>query len=122
MEEITYQEAIDLMAYGGRDDVLIAVPQPMSELTLPEVRKLANAGAVFSIPANEEKQDIKPFATEEKEIPPEKSSAAKKAKKELNIGKIRALKDAGWDADEIAAELGCSIGAILTELCKDGGK
>lgn len=67
MKEITYQESIDLMGFAdGHDDILIMMPQQASALTLPELRKLANAGAKFFLPDPEVALDV----TEEVNIIP----------------------------------------------------
>lgn len=55
MLQITYQEAVELMMFGGREDITVSIPQPMSELKPLEIRNLGNAGAVFFIPDEAEK-------------------------------------------------------------------
>ena len=50
MKQITYQEAVELMMFAGREDITVSIPQPMSELKPLEIRNLANVGAVFFVP------------------------------------------------------------------------
>jgi hypothetical protein len=49
VKQITYQEAVELMMFGGREDIVVSLPQPLSELKPLEIRNLANAGAVFFV-------------------------------------------------------------------------
>lgn len=55
MQQITYQEAVELMMFGGREDITVSIPQPMSELKPLEIRNLANAGAAFFVPDEDAK-------------------------------------------------------------------
>ena len=43
-------------------------------------------------------------------------------KKELDTGKIRALREAGWSLEKIADEIGCSPQTVANRLAKMGGK
>jgi hypothetical protein len=49
VKQITYQEAVELMMFGGRGDITVSMPQPLAELKPLEIRNLANAGAVFFV-------------------------------------------------------------------------
>lgn len=31
MKQITYQEAVELMMFGGREDITVSIPQPLAE-------------------------------------------------------------------------------------------
>ncbi len=55
---------------------------------------------------------------EEPKPAPKKAPDPKKqgAKKALDIGKVRALRDAGWPLSEIAAEMGVSPQTIANRL------
>lgn len=55
MQQITYQEAVELMMFAGREDITVSLPQPLAELKPLEIRNLANAGAVFYISDEVEK-------------------------------------------------------------------
>lgn len=50
VKQITYQEAVELMMFAGREDIVASIPQPLAELKPSEIRNLANAGAVFFVP------------------------------------------------------------------------
>lgn len=62
VKQITYQEAVELMMFGGRGDITVSMPQPLAELKPLEIRNLANAGAAFFVPDEEAikegKQDV----------------------------------------------------------------
>ena len=49
---------------------------------------------------------------------PKKDAASKKqsTKKELDMGKVKALRKAGWTLDKIADEMGCSAQTIANKL------
>lgn len=106
MQQITYQEAVELMMFGGREDITVSIPQPMSELKPLEIRNLGNAGAVFFIPDEAEKVvEIEPKGKETKK-------QDSKVNKPLDVGKVMALYNAGWNIRSIAEEMGRSYGTI----------
>lgn len=55
VKQITYEQAVELMMFGGREDITVSIPQPMSELKPLEIRNLANAGAAFFVPDEDAK-------------------------------------------------------------------
>lgn len=59
MKQITYEHAVELMMFGGREDITVSIPQPMSELKPLEIRNLANVGAVFFVPDEDVIKEVK---------------------------------------------------------------
>lgn len=59
MKQITYQEAVELMMFGGREDITVSIPQPLTELKPLEIRNLANVGAVFFVPDEDVIKEVK---------------------------------------------------------------
>lgn len=37
MKQVTYHEAVELSMFAGRDDVMVAVPKSLSDMTAKEV-------------------------------------------------------------------------------------
>lgn len=69
-----------------------------------------------------EQNEEKPEQSEQKaEQKPEKTSASKK-KKQLDTGKIKALREGGWTLAGIAREMGCSQQTVANHLKKMGMK
>lgn len=106
MIKITYQEAIELMMFAGREDIVVSLPQPLAELKPLEIRNLANVGAVFLIPDETEK------AVETAPKGKETKKQDSKVNEPLDVGKVMALYNAGWDIRSIAEEMGRSYGTI----------
>ena len=46
----------------------------------------------------------------------EKPKAAPKPKKDIDMGKVKALRKAGWTLEKIADEMGCSAQTIANKL------
>ena len=55
VKQITYEQAVELMMFGGREDITVSMPQPLAELKPLEIRNLANAGAAFFVPDEDAK-------------------------------------------------------------------
>lgn len=106
MKQITYEQAVELMMFGGREDITVSMPQPLSELKPLEIRNLGNTGAVFFVPDETEKVvETAPKVKETKKQDP-------KENKPLDVGKVMALYNAGWSIRSIADEMGRSYGTI----------
>lgn len=84
------------------------------------IKTALGMGAVVTI-----NQDYVTIVPDEKKVPeapkeaskPEPKPAAKKStKKDLDMGKVKALRDAGWPLSEIAAEMGVSPQTIANRL------
>lgn len=58
----------------------------------------------------------KPQKTDIKQKEAELEPAAKKGKKQIDAGKIRALHKAGWSAKKIADEMRCSVATVYNHL------
>lgn len=106
MIKITYQEAIELMMFAGREDIVVSMPQPLPELKPLEIRNLANAGAVFYI--SDEVEKVVETVPKGKETKKQDS----KVNKPLDVGKVMALYNAGWNIRSIAEEMGRSYSTI----------
>ena len=55
-------------------------------------------------------------APKEASKPEPKPAPKKSTKKDLDMGKVRALRDAGWSLDQIAVEMHCSPQTIANRL------
>ena len=97
MQEIKFDEAMELCLQGGRDD--ICVMQPVVDMPLRHVRELAEAGAVFAVLGQTEEQPAV-------------------QRKRLDTGKMEALRAAGWSYKKIAAELGCAESTVWNHFNK----
>lgn len=84
------------------------------------------AGAVITI--REDSVTILPNAPEQKpaepkpapaDKPKESKAPKKTTRKELDMGKVKALRDAGWTFEKIADEMGCSPQTIVNRLKED---
>jgi len=138
MKIVKYDEAVDLVMHGGREDICLMIPQPMDKLPMREVRKLAEGGAVFAVMPEEEPESPKeePQSSSAKKPLPkpvwEPSGEAntgpdpaeqeekpdKKRRVKLDTGKVMALHNNGWSNRKIADEMGCSEGIIWNCLKK----
>lgn len=59
---------------------------------------------------------IKLMADEPKKAAPKAEPKKQGAKKELDMGKVKALRKAGWTLEKIADEMGCSAQTIANKL------
>lgn len=98
MQEIKFDEAMELCLQGGRDDICVMQPQLVVDMPLRQVRKLAEAGAVFAVmeQAEPQKAALKPAGR----------------KKELDTKKMEALRAAEWPYKKIAEEMGCAEATV----------
>lgn len=69
-----------------------------------------SAGSVITLREDSVKIEPMPELLQKEEPKPKKAPNPKKqgAKKALDMGKVKALRDAGWPLSEIAAEMGVS--------------
>ena len=123
MKEISYNDAIERMAFFGQNDVQIAVWQDAKTYTIPELYQMAHEGsAKFYVP--EEVLEPKPIEPEKKiEAPiglktPEQDAAPEKPKRDLHFDhkKVLALRNAGWSLAKIADEMGCNVKKVQNSL------
>ena len=54
MKQIDYETAINQLMVAGNEEIQIAVLTPMKDVMPLEIRRMANEGAVFFIPDNQE--------------------------------------------------------------------
>lgn len=54
MKQIDYETAINQLMVAGNKEIQIAVLTPMKDVMPLEIRRMANEGAVFFIPDNQE--------------------------------------------------------------------
>lgn len=110
MQIVEYTEAVDLTMHGMHDDIYVMHPVAISSMTMQDVRAAAEAGAVFAVMKQPQKE---PETKEEvKPTPPPKSPAGQGRKSKLDTGKMTALRNAGWSYEKIADEMGCSAGTV----------
>lgn len=62
------------------------------------------------------KEEPKPAPADK---PKEPKAPKKTTRKELDMGKVKALRDAGWTFEKIADEMGCSPQTIVNRLKED---
>ena len=108
MKQIEYETAINQLMVAGNEEIQIAVLTPMKDVMPLEIRRMANEGAVFFIPDNQEPGESTP--------PPSKPPAAKR--RQVDGGKIKALHEAGWPVAKIADEMRVSQQTVYTYLKK----
>ena len=113
MKQIDYISAVELMAFKGRTDVVIMVKNvdPIDYHTLFLLEQ--NHQVMFFLP--DDPEEDKPPA-EEKSTPPSKPPAAKR--RQIDGGKIMALRKAGWPVAKIADEMRVSQKTVYTYLKK----
>lgn len=107
MKQIDYETAINQLMVAGNEEIQIAVLTPMKDVMPLEIRRMANEGAVFFIPDNQEAG---------KSTPPSKPPAAKR--RQVDGGKIKALHEAGWPMVKIADEMRVSQQTIRNYIKK----
>ena len=142
MKIVNYDEAVDLVMHGGREDICLMIPQPMDKLPMREVRKLAEGGAVFAVMPEEEPEMSKkePQSSSAKKPLPipiwepieetiigadpadQEDKPEKRRRVKLDTGKVMALHNNGWSNRKIADEMGCSEGTIWNCLKKMEGR
>lgn len=60
MKQIDYETAINQLMVAGNEEIQIAVLTPMKDVMPLEIRRMANEGAVFFIPDNQEPGESTP--------------------------------------------------------------
>lgn len=78
-----------------------------------------SAGSVITLREDSVKIEPMPELLQKEEPKPEPKPAKKKAptnKKSLDMGKVRALRNAGWSLEKIADEMGCAPQTIANRL------
>ena len=106
MKQIDYETAINQLMVAGNEEIQIAVLTPMKDVMPLEIRRMANEGAVFFIPDNQEAG----------KAPPSKPPVAKR--RQIDGGKIMALRKAGWPVAKIADEMRVSQNTVRNYIRK----
>jgi len=145
MKQISYQEAVELMAFGGRTDIYMGHLETAHDISIEVLRGQANDGIAFFIDDSEawEKDKAvpaKPGSEEYEEVPvpggvegetvkllkdeskPKfKAKKSKPKRKPVDKGKIMALHNAGRSGKQNAEEMDISPATVCNYL-KDGGE
>lgn len=112
---VTLKEAI-LRSVGGAQ-VLVTMGSDIKKMSLEELERLSKEGALFLARMDEQKDKEQPkkppIVIEKAESPPPGR------KTPLDMGKVMALKKAGWSQKAIAEEMGVSQATISTALRKE---
>lgn len=137
MKQISYQEAVELMAFGGRTDIYMGKLETAYDISIEYLHDQANDGTSFFVDDSEawEKDKPVPYDSEEYEEVPvpggvdgetvkllkDKSKSKPKSKpktkrKPVDKGKIMALHKAGWPGYKIAEEMDISPATVSTYL------
>lgn len=106
MKQIDYETAINQLMVAGNEEIQIAVLTPMKDVMPLEIRRMANEGAVFFIPDNQEPGES---------TPPSKPAAKRR---QVDGGKIKALHEAGWPVAKIADEMRVSQNTVRNYIRK----
>lgn len=148
MQEITFMEAVELTAFGGRKDILAFMSMgEVSKLTLGDLRNCADQGGRFFVldepdakPMTQAEAD--PIAAGMEDAATDltaadvsyKGKAVKQAARiirkqpvkparqtaPLDHGKICALYRANWSVEKIADEMNCHVSSVYNHLNKEG--
>lgn len=105
LKELTCRQA--LLEYFDGEKITVAVESDLGALSIEEIVRLDKVGAKFLM--NVEEEQGPPTSPKDKTKP---------AKRQLDTGKMLALKKAGWKQAAIAEELGVSPATISTTLKK----
>jgi outer membrane biosynthesis protein TonB len=70
MQIVEYTEAVDLTMHGMHDDIYVMHPVAISSMTMQDVRAAAEAGAVFAVMKQPQKEP-EPKAEAKPTPPPE---------------------------------------------------
>ena len=113
MKQIDYKEAVELMAFAGRTDVVIMVREvePIDYNTLYALEK--EKQVMFFIPDDPAEDKCQET---EKSTTPSNPPAAKR--RQVDGGKIMALHRAGWPVAKIADEMQVSQQTVYAHLKK----
>lgn len=122
MKIVEYDEAVDLVMHGGREDICLMIPQPMDKLPMREVRKLAEGGAVFAMMPEEPQSQPDEGTNTGPDPADQEDKPDKRRRVKLDTGKVMSLHNAGWSNRKIADEMGCSEGTIWNFLKKMEGR
>ena len=133
IKQIAIDEALELHKRGLMVGVLQpVVPEPknLDDYEFLTLKKILDGCEFFRIVLEEEKRETEPKAVEEK--PTETSVETKEKpeppkpeapnKKQIDVGKMKALRNAGWSMKQIAEEMQLAPSTVCEHLKKDGGR
>ena len=121
MKEISYQDAVELMAFARTNDVQIAIRA--DRYSFCEIKRMTEAGAIFLVPDDPEPELKQPINWELNDKlnelvdemltdTPADPKSEKPKRRTVDKGKVLALHAAGWSAAKIADEMRCSTQTV----------
>lgn len=123
-KEITQEEALKM----NPDNVIVIKPSQSGRnvvYTLDEIlkdskffRKIEESVQLASDTAEKPNSDDTETSNNRCEILDNHESSGEKSKRKIDVGKIYALRDAGWKIKDIAEECRCSIATVANYLKK----
>lgn len=130
IKQIAIDEALELHKRGLMVGVLQpVVPEPknLDDYEFLTLKKILAGCEFFRIVLEEEKRETEPKAVEEKAVmetkeKPEPPKPEAPNKKQIDVGKMKALRNAGWSMKQIAEEMQLAPSTVCEHLKKDGGR
>lgn len=126
IKQIAIDEALELHKRGLMVGVLQpVVPEPknLDDYEFLTLKKILDGCEFFRIVLEEEKRETEPKAVEEKAVmetkeKPEPPKPEAPNKKQIDVGKMRALHNAGWSMKQIAEEMQLAPSTVCEHLKK----
>lgn len=126
IKQIAIDEALELHKRGLMVGVLQpVVPEPknLDDYEFLTLKKILSGCEFFRIVLEEEKRETEPKAVEEKAVmetkeKPEPPKPEAPNKKQIDVGKMKALHNAGWSMKQIAEEMQLAPSTVCGYLKK----
>ena len=131
IKQIAIDEALELHKRGLMVGVLQPVvpePKTLDDYEFLTLKKILAGCEFFRIVPEEEKRETEPEAKQEEEKPAETAVETKEKpeppkpeatnKKQIDVGKMKALRNAGWSMKQIAEELRLAPSTVCGYLKK----
>ena len=126
IKQIAIDEALELHKRGLMVGVLQpVVPEPknLDDYEFLTLKKILSGCEFFRIVLEEEKRETEPKAVEEKAVmetkeKPEQPKPEATNKKQIDVGKVKALRNAGWSMKQIAEEMQLAPSTVCGYLNK----
>ena len=126
IKQIAIDEALELHKRGLMVGVLQpVVPEPknLDDYEFLTLKKILAGCEFFRIVLEEEKRETEPKAVEEKAVmetkeKPEPPKPEAPNKKQIDVGKMKALRNAGWSMKQIAEEMQLAPSTVCGYLKK----
>ena len=135
IKQIAIDEALELHKRGLMVGVLQpVVPEPknLDDYEFLTLKKILAGCEFFRIVLEEEKRETEPAEKAPAEVAKPKSVETKEKpeppkpeapnKKQIDVGKMKALRNAGWSMKQIAEEMQLAPSTVCEHLKKDGGR